>query len=149
MPVTRGLAGPDARRPARGAAWVGLLRWLNFSAYWLRIGQNHFELMELSAAKPVCTSARAPFSTERLLVGEFSLASRTLTPLVKSLHRRMLGFVLVIEPCALHEGGLCEVETRLFQELGLSAGAVRVVVHPGPDSLTLEQARMLARNALN
>ena len=91
MPVTRGLAGPDSPRPARGAAWVGLLRWLNFSAYWLRIGQNHFELMELSAAKPVRTSARAPFSTERLLVGEFSLASRTLTPLVKSLHRRMLG----------------------------------------------------------
>ncbi|WP_428636981.1 hypothetical protein [Shewanella sp.] len=70
-------------------------------------------------------SPSAPFTTRRLLVGNFAPAEQCLKQGLTELG--CLGLFkrpkLVIQPMAMCEGGLSEVEERCLMELGLSAGA--------------------------
>jgi rod shape-determining protein MreB and related proteins len=40
---------------------------------------------------------------------------------------------VVIQPVAMIEGGLSEVEERIFKELALGSGAFKVVLHVGAE----------------
>ena len=104
---------------------------------YIKIKKNQFEAKCLSSdgrwesARPA-----KPFSTERLLVGSFSAAEPTLKSLVKKVTPR--GIIkksprVVIQPMEYLEGGLSEVEERVFKELALGAGAFKVVLHTGAE----------------
>ena len=88
------------------------------------------------------------FSTERLLVGKFSAAEPVLSRLIKEalpktwLKKRP---VVVIQPMEKIEGGLSEVETRIFKELAFGAGAIKVELHLG-NELTDEAVTALINN---
>lgn len=75
------------------------------------------------------------FTTTRLLVGQFKVAEELLTRLLKEVKSRGLFSAqprLLLQPLEMIEGGLCEVEERVFLELGAGAGARHVKVHIGP-----------------
>ena len=78
-------------------------------------------------------SPQAPFTTRRLLVGNFAPAEQCLKAGLKQLG--CFGLfkrpTLVIQPMAMCEGGLSEVEERCLMELGLSAGARHVRIQVG------------------
>ncbi len=83
-----------------------------------------------------------PFTTDRLLVGNFKSAEKCLVGCVSALiHGKWLGksFRAVIQPMEMINGGLCEVEERVFSELASSAGAHQVVIYLG-GQLSREQA---------
>ncbi|ABO24461.1 hypothetical protein SHLO109777_05045 [Shewanella loihica] len=77
-------------------------------------------------------SPSTPFTTRRLLVGNFSPAEQCLKQGLNELG--CIGLFkrprLVIQPMAMCEGGLSEIEERCLMELCLSAGArdVRIQV---------------------
>lgn len=91
----------------------------------------------------------ADFTTERLLVGNFSEADKALTKLVKNILEK--GIIsktpqLIIHPLEKVEGGLSQVEERIFIELGRGAGAQKITLHIGSE-LSDSEAIQLISNA--
>lgn len=79
-------------------------------------------------------SSEQPFTTQRLLVGQFSVAHTCLKAAVRAMSGTgliRLAPLVVIHPQEMVEGGLSEVEDRLFRELALGAGARKVVLWTG------------------
>jgi len=103
--------------------------------------RDSFQLYDVQDNKTLHVDALQPFSTTRLAVGHFGNAEVSLRQAMKSLRTRRfpgLAPTLVMHQVHLCDGGLCEVEERLLQELGQSVGAARVHVWQGAD-LTREQ----------
>ncbi|NVJ59493.1 MAG: 1-pyrroline-5-carboxylate dehydrogenase [Gammaproteobacteria bacterium] len=87
-----------------------------------------------------------PFTTDRLLVGTFSAAEPTLAQLVKKLLPKGLlkkSPQILIHPVDMVEGGLSEVESRVFRELAFGAGACRVVLYVGSELSDSEAVKLI------
>lgn len=123
-----------------------MLKKLFVADLYLKVRKNQFEVKNLTenGAWKIATPEQ-PFTTDRLLVGQFSAAEPVLKELVKDVMPS--GFMkksaqIIIHPMDMVEGGLCEVEERVFTELGLGAGAYKVKLHVG-EGLTDEEAKKL------
>lgn len=81
-----------------------------------------------------------PFSHPRLLVSNFGYAERVLTHAIRDVHQAKFitpSPVVVMHPLEKLEGGLTDIECRVFRELAMGAGAREVHLHVGdPLSLT-------------
>lgn len=87
-----------------------------------------------------------PFTTQRLLVGEFSIADQCLTNAVKAIVGKSFfpkSVAIVVQPQAMVEGGLSQIEDRIFKELCLGAGAKKVVVWVGAALSARDVSRLL------
>lgn len=117
---------------------------------YIKVRKNRFEVKNLSTDSQWQSSTpEKPFTTERLLVGQFSVAEPTLSKLVKEAIPSSLlkkSAQVVIQPIDMVEGGLSEVEERIFKELALGAGAHKVKLHVGKD-LSNDEAIELLRSA--
>lgn len=110
--------------------------------FYVKIRSNAFEVKEAGSGNmPKSAKSREPFTTERLLIGEFMPAEVLLTQIVDDLMKgRLLSGkpVLVMHPLEKIEGGLSEVEDKVLRELAFSAGAKGVVIHIGSTLLDHE-----------
>ncbi|WP_415906185.1 hypothetical protein ACMXYX_14605 [Neptuniibacter sp. QD72_48] len=123
-----------------------MLKKLFVADLYLKVRKNQFEIKNLTenGAWKIATPEQ-PFTTDRLLIGQFSVAEPVLKELVKVVMPRSFmkkSAQILIHPIDMVEGGLCEVEERVFTELGLGAGAFKVKLHVG-EGLTDEDARKL------
>lgn len=114
---------------------------------YVRVFANRFVLKRLAGAEetPVTVLSPAAFTTARLLVGEFAIAERVLRQALRNLEKRpwlRSSPVVLLHPMEQVQGGLCEVEERIFRELAIGAGARKVVLWIGPE---LSDAEALAR----
>jgi rod shape-determining protein MreB len=120
---------------------------------YVKIYSNKLILKAIGAAgDPVTISPETPFTSERLLIGRFTAAVEAMKRGLKQVSgQRFAPFGvfarIVIQPKEKLEGGLSEVETRLFQEVAQQAGATRAVVWTGNDLSDDEAARLLAGRA--
>ncbi len=104
----------------------------------VRIYRNRFLLRHIQQKTDLDVSASEPFTTDRLLVGQFSSAEKLLKASIKELMRgKFLAAspLLLMQPMEMTEGGLSEVEERAILELGFGAGARKVKVHVGSELL--------------
>lgn len=112
---------------------------------YVQVRRNSFRLRFVEAHKDRDVPASTPFTTTRLLVGEFKEAEALLR---RAFYEEFSGKlftpspVVVIHPMEMVDGGLCEVEERLFRELAAGAGARKVFVHLGP---ALSDAEVLGK----
>ncbi|WP_415904440.1 hypothetical protein ACMXYW_13855 [Neptuniibacter sp. QD48_55] len=123
-----------------------MLKKLFVADLYLKVRKNKFEIKNLTenGAWKIATPEQS-FTTDRLLVGQFSAAEPVLKELVKGVMPS--GFMkksaqILIHPIDMVESGLCEVEERIFTELGLGAGAFKVKLHVG-EGLTDDEAKKL------
>ena len=121
-----------------------MLKKLFVADLYLKVRKNQFEVKNLTenGAWKIATPEQS-FTTERLLVGQFSAAEPMLKGLVKDVMPSSFmkkSAQILIHPIDMVEGGLCEVEERIFTELGLGAGAFKVKLHVG-EGLTDEEAK--------
>lgn len=75
-----------------------------------------------------------PFSHPRMLVSSFSKAEKVLSHGIRAVHEsRFLAPspVAIMHPLEKLEGGLTEIECRVYRELALGAGAREVHIHVG------------------
>ncbi|MDO3382951.1 hypothetical protein [Gilvimarinus algae] len=120
-----------------------MLKKLFTESLYVKVRKNQFSVKNLSANTPWKTqNATNAFSTQRLLVGTFSNAEPELRALVQA--ARTTGWIkksvqVLIQPLETLEGGLSEIEQRVFKELALGAGAFKAKVYTGPE-LSDEQA---------
>jgi len=87
-----------------------------------------------------------PFSTQRLLIGEFKSAEKTLSDAINRLRSGGIlkkSFRAVIHPVDMSEGGLSEVEEKVLRELASSAGAHHFVIHTGSNLSQQEALKLL------
>lgn len=127
-----------------------MLRQLMPKSVYVKVFENRFVLKLLEVnEKPVTVLAPNSFTTKRLLVGDFTIAEVTLkNSLKKLLEGRWFAASpsMVIHPMEMVEGGLSQVEERVFLELGRGAGARKVCVWVGHE-LSDEEARQRARGS--
>lgn len=127
-----------------------MLRQLMPKSVYVKVFENRFVLKLLDdGEKPVTVIAPKSFTTKRLLVGDFTLAEATLKSGLKKLFEGRwftASPAMVIHPMEMVDGGLSQVEERVFLELGASAGARKVSVWVGPE-LSDEEARKRAGGA--
>lgn len=120
-----------------------MIKQLFVADLYIKVGKNRIEAKNLSNSSQWITAIpETPFTTHRLLVGQFSAAEPLLTKLVKQLTPKGLlkkSARMVLHPVVMVDGGLCEVEERIFTELGLGSGAHKVKLHTGSE-LSAEQA---------
>ena len=116
---------------------------------YVKVYENRFVLKVLEeGALPVTVNPTESFTTNRLLVGQFAVAESALRKGIKDAFRsRWLSAspVVLIHPIEKVEGGLSEVEERVFRELAASAGARKVVVWTGPELSDAEAERLVSK----
>jgi hypothetical protein len=110
-----------------------LLKGLLSGSIYARIYANRIRVRNLENGIEVDLRSEAPFTTKRLLVGEFSKAERLLKNGLRKVHKGTFSPspIILIQPMEMVEGGLSEVEERLFKELAAGAGARRVLIWIG------------------
>jgi len=77
-----------------------------------------------------------PFSHPRLLVNDFEKAEKVLQYATRTVCKAKLFMpapTVIIHPCEKLEGGLTDIECRVFRELALGVGARKVYLHTGHD----------------
>lgn len=106
------------------------------SEIYARIYRNRMALRLIRKNRNLEAIAEQPFTSHRLLVGDFTSAEKLLSWMVKKIVGSswlpMMPSIL-IHPVEMVEGGLSQVEERLFQELGLGARGGKVKVYVGPE----------------
>ncbi len=120
------------------------LRALFLSTLYVRVSRNQFHVRHLETKREVVVSARVPFSTRRLLIGNLSVAEETLDDAVEKLQKGRWyppPPLVVIQPLEMIEDGLSEVEERVLREVAASAGARKVVVWVGHELSDAEVMR--------
>ncbi|MGV3742483.1 MAG: hypothetical protein ACO1NO_09270 [Burkholderiaceae bacterium] len=103
---------------------------------YVRVSTNQFRIRHLESGIDTTVIAEAPFTTKRLLIGQFQNAEKTLKAALKQVMKG--GFFAVspkvlIHPTEMTEGGLSEIEERVFLEVAKGSGAMKVVVWTGHD----------------
>ena len=110
-----------------------MLSGLLANTIYVQVRKNHFRVRHIESRRERQFSAPRPFTTRRLLVGQFQEAATLLRGAIRDFAGGLLSVspVIVIHPVEMADGGLSEVEQRIFRELALSAGARRAIVHEG------------------
>ena len=101
---------------------------------YVRVRKNQFRVRSLESAKEATFDAQPPFTTVRLLIGQFLAAESALKRAVKEMSKGGIFAVspqVLIQPLEMLEGGLSEVEERALREVAMGAGASKVVVWVG------------------
>lgn len=119
-------------------------------AIYIKVYENRFVLKLLEEGEsPITVVASEPFTTKRLLVGQFMTAQDALKRGFKEIFSGKWFFpspAVVIHPLEKIEGGLSEVEDRVFKELAAGAGARKVTVWVGHE-LSDKEAHQRANSA--
>ena len=117
-----------------GRTYDMLTSYLGSSAYVL-VKRNEFHVRHLESGAEATIQATRPFTTTRLLIGDFTAAESLLRGALKQVSKA--GFfspspAVVIQPLEMIDGGLSQVEERILLEVAIGAGAFRAVVWVGP-----------------
>ena len=103
---------------------------------YLRVRKNEISARNIKSGKEVTIKASTPFTSTRLLVGEFRLAEKLVCNAMKEIFPNAFWTTspaVVVHPLEMVEGGLSEVEERLLKELAIGAGAAMAIVLTGAE----------------
>ncbi|HED35909.1 MAG TPA: 1-pyrroline-5-carboxylate dehydrogenase [Gammaproteobacteria bacterium] len=122
---------------------------LSGGTVYVKVSRNTFTIKHVEKNREIIVNAEKPSTTTRLLVGQFFIAEKLLKKAIKTLCGTSLiphSPVIIIHPVQMVEGGLSEVEERIFKELAAGAKAGKTIVWPG-NELSNEKVISLAKNA--
>lgn len=129
---------------------MSLIKKLFTEKLYVKISRNRFEIIKVSGDLAVeVVSPPEPFSTSRLLIGEFRLAERHLSNGIKKvLPKQFLkkSPEILMHPLEMIEGGLSEVEEKILREIALGTGSHKVEIWLG-EELTPQEAVKKLENA--
>lgn len=104
------------------------------STLYVRVYLNRITVRSLDLDKLIDRTSPQPFSTTRLLVGDFITAESFLRALIKEFYPNSLfplRIRILFQPMEKSEGGLSSVELRTLRDLGEQAGGVVVKIYEG------------------
>jgi hypothetical protein len=118
-----------------------MLSGLLASPLYVRVRRNQFRVRNLRSSAEATFDAQLPFTTARLLIGQFQAAENVLRHAVKVMSKGGIFAMspqVLIHPLEMVEGGLSDVEARVLKEVAIGAGASKVVVWVGPELSDVE-----------
>ena len=114
---------------------------------YVRVQPNRFLVRHIESGREASADSSPPFTTQRLLIGEFLVAEATLRRAMAEVNfgnAYLAAPSIVMHPLAMIEGGLAPVEHRVFMEVADCAAAKRATVwvgHELTDHEVLERSR--------
>ncbi len=116
---------------------------------YIKVYKNKMSVRHINTGNEVTESSNIPFTSQRILVGNFMVAEAFLKSLVKK--TAPTGWFtpspkILIQPLEMAEGGLSPVEERALLELAAQVGARKTLVYDGAilsDKLVIEKLNML------
>jgi len=108
---------------------------------YVRVSKNKFEITHIESKQQIQATPEEPFTTQRLLIGEFIIAEDCLRNITNK-WAMLLGPSVIIHPLEMIEGGLSPIENRVLLEVAHGAGAKNVKIWIGnvlSDQEVLEQ----------
>ena len=102
---------------------------LSHHAY-VRVRRNQLRVRHLESQIETTVQAEPPFTTARMLVGNFTAADQSLKAAMRTIMKGRFMLTkprVIIQPLELIEGGLSEIEERVLHELARGAGASKVI----------------------
>lgn len=101
---------------------------------YVKIFNNRFQIRIPEEKREVEILAQEPFSTKRLLIGEFTIASKYFKKVMKKAYGfRITKPTVVLHPLEKVDGHISEVEKRVFTYLAYSADARKVYICTGSE----------------
>jgi len=102
---------------------------------YVRIGRDLLLVKNLKSGQETQVVPDQPFTTARLLVGHFESADRAIKKAFAQVggNSFLASPNVLVHPLQMVEGGLSQVEERIFHELAVGAGAKKAVVHVGAE----------------
>lgn len=113
-----------------------MLRRIIPATLYVKVMRDKFLVRHLESGREVILESTEPFSTSRLLVGEFTPAADTLRKAFRQVlpgSRYLSAPRVVMHQTMMAEGGLSAVEQRVLLEVADYAGAKRATVWTGRD----------------
>ena len=101
---------------------------------YVKVHPNKFELKNIETGKFTSVMAVEPFTTKRLLIGQFTSAEKTLKEGMAEVNKDKAfnpSPIVVIHPVSMVEGGLSQIEERVLLEVAHGAGARKVKIWVG------------------
>jgi rod shape-determining protein MreB len=99
---------------------------------YVRIYENRVHIRNIDDRKEIELTASSPFTTERLLVGNFTVAQTLLKRGLKIvMGKKFFAPAILMHPIEKIDGGLSQVEERVLKDLAIIAGAQKVLVWVG------------------
>ena len=115
---------------------------------YVRGNRNQLRLKHLESGDEITVKADPVFTSERLLVGDFAAAEHALKKAMKGFGQTGIFKTsprMLIQPLEKIEGGLCQVEERIFREIARGAGASKVIVWVGAELIDSQVKDKLSR----
>ena len=101
---------------------------------YVQIQKNQFDMKYIEEDKSTSLTAFPSFSTQRMLIGEYSVAEHLFKKGVKELIGSVWippMFRIIMQPMELTDGGLCQVEERILHQLASSMQPRTIKIHIG------------------
>ena len=104
---------------------------LSVDAIYVQVFADHFVVSNIDSGVSREVKRDQQFTSPRMLIADFTTAEHQLKEAVRSVRRGLRAPEILIHPLERIEGGVTQVEHRVFVELGMSSGASRVGVYVG------------------
>ena len=102
--------------------------------FYIQIKENTFIIRSIDENKTTTVKAQTPFSTQRLLIGQFSVAEELLNTSLQQFKKALfLSPIIIMHPLENIDETLSEVEEKVFKEVALSVGAREVKLWVGEE----------------
>lgn len=101
---------------------------------YIQIFAKQFILKNVDSGQSIVVERNLEFASPRMLIADFTTAQHQLKVAVRSLRRGMFAPApqILMHPMEQIDGGVTQVENRVFRELAFGAGASKACVHVGP-----------------
>jgi hypothetical protein len=113
-----------------------LKRWapcpmLSADSIYVQVFADRFVVRNVDSGESREVQRDQTFVSPRMLIADFTMAQHQLKEAVKSVRRGLRSPEILMHPMERIEGGVTQVEYRVFVELGMGAGGSKVGVHTG------------------
>jgi len=103
---------------------------------YIRVYKNRFHIRHIESKNETIALPDKPFTTERLIIGQFKNAEIALREGFKELYIKKWvtpSPKVLIQQMEMNEGGLSDVEDRILKEVSMVVGARAVFVWAGKE----------------
>lgn len=104
---------------------------LRIDSIYVQVFALRFVVTNVDSGASAEVSRDPSYASPRMLIADFTMALHQLKEAVKSVRRGLRAPTMLIHPMELLEGGVTQVEYRVFTELGAGAGATRTAIYTG------------------
>jgi len=98
---------------------------------YVQVFTDRFVVKNIDSDQSLTVERNLECASPRMLIADFTTAMHQLKGAVKSRRRGLVAPRILVHPMEQIEGGVTQVEFRVFLELGLGAGASKAGVHVG------------------